>query len=194
MAQEQIENKKLIIIGGSSGALDALLLMLPTFTLPFNLPIIIILHRSNHADNGLVDLLASKTALQVKEADEKDLLKPGWIYVSPPDYHLLTEDDGTLSLDASEKVNYCRPSIDVTFVAAAEVYKHNLAAMLLSGANADGAAGLREIKKMGGYCLVQNPAEAMVDYMPRQALQLMEPDRIIDAAGAGRLLNALAKN
>jgi len=192
MAQEPLTNTtKLIIIGGSSGSLEALLVMLPLFKTTFNIPVILVLHRSNNPDNGLAQLLAARTNLQVKEADEKDSLQPGWIYIAPPDYHLLVEEDGTLSLDQSEKVNYCRPSIDVSFISAAEAYKDRLTAVLLSGANADGAAGMKMVKICGGNNIVQDPASAQVSYMPQQALLVAPIDDVASPEAIAHLLNGI---
>lgn len=160
----------LVLVGGSSGSLDALMLMLPLLKSSLPFPIVIVLHRSNIPDNALTDLLISKTALHVKEADEKDALLPGWVYIAPPDYHLLVESDGTLSLDMGEKVNYSRPSIDVTFTSAAIAYRHRLTAILLSGANADGVAGMQRIRKYGGINIIQDPQEALMPFMPAQAI------------------------
>jgi two-component system, chemotaxis family, protein-glutamate methylesterase/glutaminase len=194
MAEEQVTGTtRLIVIGGSSGSLDALLVILPALSPDFTIPIIIVVHRNNNADNGLTELLAVKTSLHIKEADEKDKLLPGWIYLAPPDYHVLLEEDDTISLDASEKVNYCRPSIDVTFTSAAGVYKQELVAVLLSGANADGAQAMSIIKEYGGRNIVQDPAEALVNYMPEQAIFLSPIDHILPAAAIAVLLNKLAE-
>ena len=192
MAEEQvITTRRLIVIGGSSGSLDALLAILPKLNKDFSIPILIVMHRSINTDNALTELLAAKTSLQIKEADEKDHLLPGWIYLAPPDYHVLLEEDGTLSLDASEKVYYCRPSIDVSFKSAARIYKKNCIAVLLSGANADGARAMGDVKDCGGRNIVQDPAEALVDYMPRQAILLSPVDEILPATGIAALLNML---
>lgn len=194
MEEEQVNKKRgLVIIGGSSGSLEAVLAILPKLDRHFSIPILLVMHRSNaSADTGLTELIASRTNLKVKEADEKDELLPGWIYLAPADYHLLFEDDGTLSLDASQKINYSRPSIDVSFISAAEVYKENLIAILLSGANADGAMGMKAIKEAGGRNIVQDPAEALVSYMPEQALTHALPQDILGAAAIARLLNQLS--
>ncbi len=194
MAEEQvIGTTRLIVIGGSSGSLDALLVILPALSPGFTIPIIIVVHRNSNADNGLTELLAVKTSLHIKEADEKDKLLPGWIYLAPPDYHVLVEEDGTISLDASEKVNYCRPSIDVTFTSAAAVYKQELVGVLLSGANADGAKAMSIIKEYGGRNIVQDPAEALVNYMPEQAILLSPVDAVLPAAAIANLLNRLVE-
>ena len=192
MAQKQVKKRTaLIVIGGSSGSLDALLILLPLLLPSFSLPIVIVLHRSTSADNGLTDLLAGRTSLHIKEADEKDVLQPGWIYLAPPDYHLLLEENGSISLDASEKVNYSRPSIDVSFISAAAAYGAGLVAVLLSGANADGAQGMRTVKECGGRNIVQDPAEAVVGYMPAQAILLSAVDEVLPAADIAAFMNQL---
>jgi two-component system chemotaxis response regulator CheB len=192
MAQKQVNKPAgLIIIGGSSGSIEALLIILPQLKKNLALPILIVLHRTSSSDNSLAFLLSQRTSLTVKEADEKDLLLPGHIYLAPSDYHVLLEENGTLSLDASEKVNYCRPSIDVSFTSAALVYQNTLVAVLLSGANADGAQGMAAIKENGGYTIVQDPAEAAVAYMPEQAILLSEIDCIFPAFAIGEMLNTL---
>lgn len=190
MEKKQIANTgQLIIIGGSSGSLDALLAILPMLKKDFCIPLVIVLHRSLHADNSLGDLLASRTTLHVKEADEKDQMEKGWLYIAPPDYHLLIEDDGTLSLDCSEKIHYSRPSIDVSFISAAAAYKNRLIAVLLSGANADGAKGMKIIKDYGGTTVVQDPEDAIVSYMPEQAINICDSHLILNAADIAVMLN-----
>jgi len=192
MAEKPVKQSiKLVVIGGSSGSLDALVTILPALKKGFSIPVLLVIHRSNAADSGLTEVLASRTSLRIKEVDEKDILQPGWIYLAPPDYHVLLEEDGSLSLDASEKVFYCRPSIEVSFASAAQVYGKHCVAVLLSGANADGAAAMNIIKTLGGRTIVQDPAEAVVSYMPLQAIQLAAADDILPAAGIAALLNTL---
>ena len=186
-----IPRQQLIVIGGSSGSLDALLVIFPLLKKDFSIPMVLVLHRGNNADNGLAELLATKTKLLVKEADEKEPILPGWLYLAPPDYHLLIEEDGTLSLDASEKVNFCRPSIDVTFASAAAACKDKLTAILLSGANADGAQAMKMVKECGGKNIIQDPAEALVGYMPEQAILLQEADYILPQKKIRELLLTL---
>lgn len=191
MAQEQINRIKLVVIGGSSGSLEVLMKILPLLKKDFPVPIIVILHRNISSDNALTELLASRTMLAVKEADDKEILVPGCLYIAPPDYHLLMEADGSVSLDDSEKVHYCRPSIDVSFISAAVAYKKEAIAILLSGANADGAAGIKMIKELGGYTVVQEPEEASVSYMPEQALLTNAVDAIKNTADIAVFLNSI---
>lgn len=179
MAEGNTVNRySLLLIGGSAGSLDAILQMLPLLPVLRNLAIIIVLHRRS-GESHMVELLADKTAWVVKEAEEKEFIEPGTIYLAPADYHLLIERDKTFSLDYSEKVNYSRPSIDVTFEAAADVYGASVMALLLSGANQDGTEGLQKIKDVGGYVMVQDPADAVVSYMPQYGINHVLVDKVV---------------
>jgi two-component system chemotaxis response regulator CheB len=130
---------ELLIIGGSAGSLEVIMKAFPELqNLPF--AIIIVLHRKRNTDTALIDLLAARTRIPVIEAAEKESIANGNLYIAPADYHLLIESDRTFSLDFSEKINFSRPCIDVTFQTAAETYKDTLACLLLSGASADGRA------------------------------------------------------
>ncbi len=182
---------KALIIGGSAGSLDVLLKVFPAIDQQITFPIIIVVHRKKGTDSLLADLLATKTFLKVKEAEEKESILPATIYIVPSDYHLLIEKDLTFSLDTSEKVNYSRPSIDVTFHSAAEVYKDKLACLLLSGSNSDGVNGLIEVKRFGGEALVQEPASAQVDYMPRQAILKAKIDHVLRIEDMANYINLL---
>ncbi|ASZ13373.1 chemotaxis protein CheB [Chitinophaga pendula] len=182
---------RLLVIGGSAGSLDAILQILPGLDVALPLSIIIVLHRRNDQDSVLSDLLSAKTRLEVREVEEKDLLKPGVIYIAPSDYHLLVEQDHTLTLDYSEKLHYSRPSIDITFAAAADIYGAALACLLLSGANADGAAALHEAGKKGALTIVQDPADAEVPYMPQYALTLGKVAHVLKAAEMAVFINSL---
>lgn len=182
MAQGSFVNRyELLLIGGSAGSLEALLKLLPALQQAYSLAIVLVLHRRS-GESLLSQLLAEKTVWPVKEAEEKEAVCAGTIYIAPADYHLLLENDKTFSLDYSEKVHYSRPSIDVTFESAAEVYGKSLMAVLLSGANADGSGGLQRIKEAGGYILVQDPQEAAVAYMPQQAIAHNAVDAVVPVA------------
>ncbi len=190
MAENELNRHELVVIGGSAGSLEVLLELLPAIKSTVQFAIIIVIHRKN-PDSILVELLKEKTDLLVKEAEEKDEIKAGTIYIAPADYHLLVEMDKTISMDFSEKVHYSRPCIDLTFETAAEVYGSSLAGILLSGANADGAAGLRSIKEHKGLTIVQDPMEASVPYMPKQAIEEFEVDHIYTTEQMIRLINTL---
>lgn len=173
-----VKQYNLWLIGGSAGSLDALLQMLPSLPVLHGLAIVVVLHRRS-GESLLLELLNDKTAWSVKEAEEKEYIEPGTIYLAPADYHLLIERNKTFSLDYSEKVNYSRPSIDVTFETAAEAYGPSAIAMLLSGANQDGTEGLKKIKDAGGYVIVQDPADAVVSYMPQYGIDHVQVDKVI---------------
>lgn len=184
---------ELLVIGGSAGSLEVLLRVLPLLHKDLPLSLVIVLHRKSTSDTSLIDLLSAKTALNVKEAEEKEPILPGNIYIAPADYHLLIEADRTLSLDYSEKINFSRPCIDVTFQSAAEVYGKKLACLLLSGANADGVEGLKAVKKLGGITAVQNPDTAEVSFMPQQAVEQTQPDYVLDINNIADFINLSAK-
>ncbi|GGH69364.1 two-component system chemotaxis response regulator CheB [Filimonas zeae] len=180
----------LIVIGGSAGSLDVILRVLPLLKTTMQVPVIIVLHRKISEENILTELLTAKTNLPVKEVEDGDVLVGGTIYIAPADYHLLLEKQGGLSLDASEKINYSRPSIDVTFESAAEAFGKKLTAIILSGANADGSAGMKIVKQHGGICLAQNPATASAAYMPQYAINHVAVDSILNADEIAAYINA----
>lgn len=180
-----------LVIGGSAGSLDVLIKVLPDLKTSLEFPIIIVIHRKKGADSLLADLLATKTSIHVLEIEEKEAILPGKIYIVPSDYHLLIEKDFTFSLDYSEKVNYSRPSIDVTFQSAAEAYGDKLVCLLLSGSNADGVNGLAIVKDYGGEVCVQDPASAQVDFMPAQAIARIKVDHILPIQEMAAYINDL---
>jgi two-component system, chemotaxis family, protein-glutamate methylesterase/glutaminase len=171
MEKGALGNERIVLIGGSAGSLEALLQFLPLLRADLPFPIVIIMHRKASGDASLGELLGIKTGLRFKEIEDKDSLNAGTIYIAPGDYHLLFEKDKqTLSLDYSEKVNFSRPSIDVCFSSAADVFGSGLTGILLSGANADGTEGLAAIRAAGGITIVQHPEEAEVSIMPQHAI------------------------
>ena len=191
MEEDKIKDTRILLIGGSAGSLEVLITVLPRLKLLRNTLMVIVLHRKSTDDSLLENLIAMKTVIPVKEVEDKTPLEAGNVYVVPSDYHLLFEKDGSLSLDVSDKVNYSRPSIDVVFQSAADVYGSRVIAVLLSGANADGTAGLIAVKAAGGTVVIQDPASADMPYMPKFALDRVMPDHLVDAAGLVELINVL---
>ncbi|HEY5464374.1 MAG TPA: chemotaxis protein CheB [Hanamia sp.] len=189
-----MKNCDAFIIGGSAGSLDVLLKVLPSINSAISFPIIIVLHRKPGADQLLTDLLSSKTKLLVKEIEEKEKINDASIYIAPSDYHLLIENNQTFSLDNSEKINYSRPSIDVTFQSAAEVYTDKLVCLLLSGSNDDGIEGLKKVKENGGKVIIQNPRSAVVSYMPAQAELKVNIDAILEIEEMADYINQLSES
>jgi two-component system chemotaxis response regulator CheB len=187
-------NHNLLVIGGSAGSLSMTLKIIPMLQKWMNLAIIVVSHRKSSDDNTLLELFSERTNFVVKEADEKDRILPGVIYLAPADYHLLIEKDFTISLDASEKVNFSRPSIDVTFESAAEVYKTRLTCLLLSGANADGVHGLIKANESGSRILVQDPKTAEVPYMPQEALNRTTVDLLIGDANLSEIFQPFGRD
>lgn len=179
MAKDKLRRYKIIAIGGSAGSLEVVLKIIEALPSATQSVFIIVLHRKNSSDSILPDLLSSKTTLPVKEVEDKEPIQAGTIYIAPPDYHLLIEDEETFALDSSEKVQYSRPSIDVSFESIADCFDKNVLSILLSGANADGAQGLAAIKAEGGYTIAQDPSTADVGYMPQQAINLGIVDSIL---------------
>ena len=159
-----------VVIGASAGAVQALLTILPRLPADYPLPIFITVHVPPDRGNGLVPLLQSSCALAVAEAEDKEAIRPGTIYLAPPDYHLLVEREGGLALSSDEPVNFSRPSIDVLFESAADAYQEGLIGIVLTGANNDGAAGLKAIAARRGQIFVERPEEAYASTMPEAAL------------------------
>ena len=172
MAKGKLGDYKIVAIGGSAGSLDVIIRIMQALPEQTSTTFLVVVHRKNSTDNILTNLLSTKTKLPVKEVEDKEPLLPGMVYIAPPDYHLLVENEQNFSLDSSEKVNYSRPSIDVAFESVAAVFGRSAIAVLLSGASADGAKGLHKIKIAGGYTIVQDPASADMAYMPQQAINL----------------------
>lgn len=192
MEENHIKNScRALVIGGSAGSLQVLFNLFPAIKPDFTFAVIIVLHRRNSGDSALSELLSTKTLAHTLEAEDKDPILPGKFYLAPADYHLLIEKDSTFSLDYSEKINYSRPSIDVTFESAAEIYGTSLVGMLLSGANEDGTKGLLTIRKMGGKTVVQNPETAQMPFMPQHAINHHAADYILDIREMAEFINNL---
>jgi two-component system chemotaxis response regulator CheB len=179
MAQNQVT--RVIVIGGSAGSLDVLLSIIQAIPANAGLLVIVIVHRKKDTEGLLTHLISTRTSLPVKEVEDKESIVPNAVYVAPPDYHLLVEDENTFSLDTAEKIHYSRPSIDVTFESVSEKFGQRAIGILLSGANADGAEGLGCIKAAGGITIAQDPVSADVGFMPQQAINLGIVDHVIDA-------------
>lgn len=177
-----------IVIGASAGGFAALCKLLPS--LPLTLPQAVVVVQHLHPQGGgyMVEFLGQHCPLPVKEAEDKEPVLPGAIYVAPAQYHLLIEHDRSFALSVDDKVNYSRPSIDVLFASAAEAYGPRLIGLVLTGANADGADGLALIKEHGGLTVVQDPQTAEVAFMPQAAIDKGAPDYILDLAGIAQLI------
>src|SRR5438552_7735248 len=152
---------ELIAIGASWGGLEAVSTLLETLDPQVPAAVVVAQHRASYATEALADVLQERTRLVVRDAEDKDDLIPGHVYLAPPDYHLLVESDGTLALSTDDRVQYARPSIDVLFESAADAYRERCVGIVLTGFNKDGAAGLARIKALGGVAVVQDPRTAV---------------------------------
>ena len=183
-------NEELVIIGVSAGGLAALNTMFGALPADFGLPIVVVQHRSRDSD-ALCDVLQRGTALSVHEATDKMPTEPGIIYIAPPDYHLYVDEEGlSLSVDAPEM--YSRPSIDIAFESAADPRGPSVTGVVLTGANHDGARGLRRIVDRGGRAIVQDPATAEVPVMPAAALRAVPESTVVRLEDMSAMLLDLA--
>jgi two-component system chemotaxis response regulator CheB len=169
-----------LVIGASAGGSEAISIILGALPPDLAIPIIIVQHIASDGGKLMLQRLSSLSSLPVKEADEKERIYPGQVYLAPANYHLLIEEDHTFSLSVDEKVSYSRPAINVLFETAAEVYRERLVGIVLSGANADGAQGLKRIQELGGFTIVQNPETAHTRIMPEAALNACQADMVLD--------------
>jgi len=159
-----------IVIGVSSGGMNALKFISSALPADFSIPIIIVQHVSARSDNEWIKLLNKKSNLTIKEADEKEKIETGNVYIAPANYHLMIENDKTFSLTIDEYVNFARPSIDVLFESAAEAYKDKLIGVVLTGSNNDGSKGIKRIKELGGMAIIQDSETAESPIMPASAI------------------------
>ncbi|WP_345989227.1 chemotaxis protein CheB [Chryseobacterium sp. Chry.R1] len=185
------ENIELVVIGGSAGSLEVILDMVKKLDHKISFPIILVVHRKSQSVSILPTLLQQFSSIEVTEIEDKTEINKNQIYIVPADYHLLFESKELVSLDSSEKMNYSRPSIDVTFKSASEIYGKSLVGILLSGANADGVEGLQYIKKNHGRVWIQDPDTAEVNYMPRHAVEGVSYDLIITPENLAECINQL---
>lgn len=169
-----------VVIGTSAGGLYALSIILEALPADFPLPMIVVQHRSKDERTLLEEVLTQKCEIRIKQADEKEKIENGIVYFAPPDYHLLIERNRTFSLSCDARVNFSRPSIDVLFETASRVYKDKLLAIILTGANHDGAAGIKMIKEKGGTTIAQNPVTAQYPFMPEAAISTGSIQHILE--------------
>lgn len=173
-----IEKYKAIVIGTSAGGLFALTVILEKLPVNFPLPVIVVQHRSKDQKDLLEEVLQSKCKIRIKQADEKEKIEPGFVYIAPPDYHLQVEAAKAFSLSSDEPVHFSRPSIDVLFETAAMVFKDKLIGIILTGSNIDGTAGVMAVNKYGGLTIAQKPDEAQFPFMPEAAIKTKKINHI----------------
>ena len=179
---EAVRKYELIVIGCSLGGMNALQVILSNLTKAFCVPIAVAQHRHKKSNEGLPAYFRRQTDLKVVDAEDKQWIQPGHVYLAPADYHLLIERNGArgeLSLSVDEAVRHSRPSIDVLFESAADAYKERVVAIVLTGANDDGSRGAARINARGGIVIAQDPEQAEAPTMPRATIQAVQVDRIL---------------
>lgn len=169
---------RVVVVGASWGGLKAMGTLLHGLPASFRCAVVVAQHRAPSSTEALAHVLQHQSVLPVREVDDKDLIEPGAVYLAPPDYHLLVED-GHFGLSLAERVQYSRPSIDVLFESAASTYGSGVAAVVLTGANEDGAAGLAAVKRAGGLTVVQDPSTAESAVMPNAAIASGAADKVL---------------
>lgn len=176
------------VIGASAGGLEALGQILPRLPVDFGLPVLVVQHLHPADEGDFARHIAGMTALTVVEPCDKEPILPGCVYVAPANYHMLVERSRTIALTVDERINWSRPSIDVLFESAAGVWKGGLIAAILSGANADGAKGMQQVKRSGGRTIAQDPKSAESPAMPQAAIDAGAVDEVLRADEIGRRL------
>jgi two-component system chemotaxis response regulator CheB len=180
-----------LVVGGSAGAFHVLRAILQCLPATLDLPVVVVLHLSARPPDGLPELLGRDCALPVKQAEDKEPLLPGTVYIAPPGYHLLIESHRAFALSADAPIHFSRPSIDVLFESARDAYGAQLVAALLSGASIDGASAMQEIHTAGGVTIVQAPDSSESATMPLAALELFAPRFVWTPEEMARQLPAL---
>jgi two-component system, chemotaxis family, protein-glutamate methylesterase/glutaminase len=169
---------KLIVIGTSQGGFEALKIILSSLPIDFSVPILVVRHQLANSDDYIIHALGNFCQLKIKYAEDNEIPLPGYVYLAPPDKHLLIDNDGRLILSTGKKINCSRPAIDPFFESAAKYYQKQLLAIVLTGANHDGAEGLVAVKKQQGTIIIQDPDNAESDIMPKAALAKVKPDHL----------------
>jgi two-component system, chemotaxis family, protein-glutamate methylesterase/glutaminase len=180
-----------VVIGTSAGGVDALSVILPALPPRLHAAVFIVLHLPRERPSLLVDIFAPKCVVPVREAEDKQPVERGVVYFAPPDYHLLVDTGPRIALSADDPVNFSRPSIDVLFESAADLYGERLLGIILTGASHDGAAGLEAVRRAGGATIVQQPESAQVPLMTESALKRGPVDRVLSLEQIADLLRTL---
>ncbi|PWJ44687.1 chemotaxis protein CheB [Sediminitomix flava] len=181
MRYQLSDRYRAIVIGGSAGSFQPITKLLSKLPSEFPLPIFLCLHRLKHVRHGFTEALSIKSNKVIEEPNDKDPIRAGRVYLAPANYHLLTEPNRQLSLSTEEMVNNSRPSIDLTFESAAHTYGDRLIGILYSGANSDGAEGMKLIKALGGITIIQDPEECMINTMPLAAQNKTQIDYCLES-------------
>lgn len=170
---------KSIVIGGSAGSFQIITAIIESIPEGFNMSVFLALHRLKHIRKGFLEALSIKSKLPICEPHDKEIYIPGKIYLAPANYHMYVEPANNIALSTEPTVNHSRPSIDLTFKSAAYSLGEKLIGIILSGANRDGAEGIRAIKQNGGMTIIQEPDDCQVRTMPAAALEKAPDSKIM---------------
>jgi two-component system chemotaxis response regulator CheB len=179
-----------VIIGGSAGSFQVITKILNSLPENYPLPVFLCLHRLKHVRSGFLEALSIKSKIPIVEPYDKDQIKAGKAYLAPANYHLFFELGNRFALSTEEPVNHSRPSIDLSFITAAHAFRNKLVGIILSGANRDGAYGLKKVKEQGGIAIVQDPIESEVKTMPEASMKLTEVNYVFKT---DQIINYLLK-
>jgi len=188
-----MQDYKVVVIGGSAGSFQVVVKILQALPTNFNYPVLLCLHRLKHVRSGFVEALSLKSNIPVIEPYDKTHIKPGTGYLAPANYHLYVELANQISLSTEEPVNHSRPSIDLTFMSAAQIYRNKLVGIILSGANRDGALGMKKIAELGGTTIVQDPQECEVQTMTVSTLNVTEVTHVYKTEQIIQFLRSISK-
>ncbi len=180
-----------VVIGASAGGVEGLSVLLPTLPATLQAPVFIVMHLPREQRSLLAEIFAPKCALRVSEAEDKTPVAPGCVYFAPPDYHLLLDEGPSMALSVDEPVHFSRPSIDVLFESASDLYRQQLLGIILTGASRDGADGLAAVRRAGGITVVQQPDGSYESHMAVAALKLGPVDYVLPLDGIARLFRSL---
>jgi len=182
---------KAIVLGGSAGSIKLVSFFFLNLSSSFSTPLIMALHRANEQNSNLRNFFQEMVFLPIVEPLEATPIESGKIYLAPPGLHIVVEDNYIINVDNSPLVHYSKPSIDVLFMSAAEIYKEQIVGILVSGSNDDGALGIKNINEKGGITIVQNPEEAQLSRMPSSAMKLTQVTHVFNAVQILEFLNQL---
>ena len=183
----------MVVIGTSAGGVDALMKILPALKKPSKIAVVLVIHLPSDGKNLIPSIVGPHCQFRIKEAESGENIEKETIYVAPVNYHLCLEPNKTLSISSEPMVNFSRPSIDILFESAAFAYHKHTLGILLTGANEDGANGLKLIKEQNGMAIVQDPKTAEYSIMPEAALKKIKPDQVLDLVGIKNFLEELCQ-
>ena len=187
-----MQDFKAVVIGGSAGSFQVVVKILQSLPRNFNYPVLLCLHRLKHVRSGFAEALSIKSAIPVIEPHDKTYIRPGTGYLAPANYHMYVELANQISLSTEEPVNHSRPAIDLTFMSAATAYRQKLIGIILSGANRDGALGMKKIAELGGTTIVQDPQECEVRTMTESTLNATRVNHIYNTDQIIKFLRSIS--